>query len=126
MILIFSCCIAFLGVVCAALGLRAGRHGTKFYENQNAGQQEKRHDDQVLANAVLLGVKGVRGVPDQPSIAERFDCLDQKVTDISEVVVHMDKELHPNGGMSMRDDLTAVRRIAETALAAIQNVNPPT
>ena len=73
------------------------------------GVVAERRVREALVQDEILGHKGIQGVPDKRGISERLATI--------ELIGNQNaRELHPNGGHSLADNVTETRRLAERAV----------
>ena len=79
------------------------------------GAVAERRVREALVQDEILGHKGVQGVPDKRGISERLGAI--------ELIGNQNaRELHPNGGHSLADNVVETRRLAELAVTAAADV----
>ena len=112
-----SVSVAVLALLVTFASLLMSRHAAIRYKNENEQDELLRHDQQRRVFDVILGVPNIA-----PSLDTRLrrlhdlvHILDNRAARLEINVHDMQKELHPNGGASMRDDVTVTRRLAEEA-----------
>ena len=75
------------------------------------GAVAERRIREALVQDEILGHRGILGVPDKRGLSERLATI--------ELIGNQNaRELHPNGGHSLADNVTETRRLAERALEA--------
>lgn len=108
-----------IGTIMAVSAGVMARHASRAYRRENT---EAKDDQTFNQKLIALEILGLPGDPEYPSLRHRLRRIHdrQVTTEISVQQVKLlaedsHKELHPNGGGSMRDDVTEVRRLAEQA-----------
>lgn len=124
MIVALSLGIAFLGVCVAGLSLYFGRHASRRYKTENEEAALLRHDKQRQVTDVILGVPGLAPSLDVrlQRIHDRARIIDERVARVELTAHDMQKELHPNGGGSMRDDVNLVLQLSKQADSRAERV----
>ena len=64
-----------------------------------------------------------RHTQDRAYYGEQMEGLTDQIEAVSEKVVRIDKEMHPNGGGSFRDDMVRVKALAEANNVRISEVS---
>ena len=75
------------------------------------GAVAERRIREALVQDEILGHRGIQGVPDKRGLSDRLATI--------ELIGNQNaRELHPNGGHSLADNVTETRRLAEQAVDA--------
>ena len=79
------------------------------------GAVAERRIREALVQDEILGHRGIQGVPDKRGLSERLATI--------ELIGNQNaRELHPNGGHSLADNVTETRRLAEQAVGTAAEV----
>jgi hypothetical protein len=113
------------------------------FVDRHLERKNEKRDTRTLVEAAILGVHGIKGIPDQPGLPERMSAVELHAKETQRAVENVSlgldsalinqaamqttleaavKELHPNGGTSLRDDVVHTKRLAEEAAETAKDV----